>query len=450
MTGGFAGLIGVAVGDITPPVGIRTCNWGAATTEVATGVHRPLSVRVVTFQSDPPSRDALVILVVLDLGWWRSPRHAHALRSSLLDELNLPEAHLMVHLTHTHAGPSLDPEERDLPGGDLAAAFAESLAQTICRTAHDALARAIPATLDWAVALCDLAQVRDVVYKGRWVIGPDPGRPERTAPSPVMVGRIRADGPDGRTVATLIHYACHPTTLAWDNSLLSPDYPGALRETVEAATGAPCLFLQGGSGELGPAEGFVGDPVLADRHGRKVGYAALSALTGMPSPSQTAAPDARVVESGAPILVRKTTEVPYPIPLRVSRIAVDLVRKPLRADPGSDAAAPERARRRARLEEDLCPLDPYPLMVTIWRMGDTVFIGIPAEAYSALQTELRTQFPDLAILPLNVTDGWLGYLPPRAAYTDDRYSVRTALFAAGSLEALISQLVRHLNPPPKP
>src|SRR5207245_816075 len=58
--------------------------------------------------------------------------------------------------------------------------------------------------------------------------------------------------------------------------------PGAMCETVERATGAPCVFLQGASGDLGPREGYVGDPAVADRNGRQLGHAALAALEGLP------------------------------------------------------------------------------------------------------------------------------------------------------------------------
>ena len=78
----------------------------------------------------------------------------------------------------------------------------------------------------------------------------------------------------GETLGTVVNYACHPTTLAWENTLLSPDYVGAMREVVEAHTRSPCLFLQGASGDLGPRDGYVGDPAVADRNGRQLGFAA--------------------------------------------------------------------------------------------------------------------------------------------------------------------------------
>src|SRR6202008_789756 len=101
-----------------------------------------------------------------------------------------------------------------------------------------------------------------------------------------------------RTRPPVVNYACHPTTLAWDNTLISPDFPGALREVVEQATGAPCVFLQGASGDLGPRQGFVGDTAVADRNGRQPGFAVLAALEALPPPASRFAYTGSVV-SGA-------------------------------------------------------------------------------------------------------------------------------------------------------
>lgn len=102
-----------------------------------------------------------------------------------------------------------------------------------------------------------------------------------------------------------MNYACHPTTLAWENRLISPDFVGATREVIESRCGgAPCLFLQGASGELAPAEQYVGDVNVADQHGRQLGYAALETLEGMLPPG-TVLEFSHPVESGAPLAVWK-------------------------------------------------------------------------------------------------------------------------------------------------
>src|SRR5690606_28463780 len=123
---------------------------------------------------------------------------------------------------------------------------------------------------------CDLATNRDLPQGNTWLVGYHPDGPaDRT----LLAGVIRDH--QQRIQATLVNYACHPTTLAHENRLLSPDYVGAMRGVVSTATAAPCLFLQGASGELAPKEQYVADTEVADRHGRRLGYAVLAALESL-------------------------------------------------------------------------------------------------------------------------------------------------------------------------
>src|SRR5262249_48195979 len=184
-------------------------------------------------------------------------------------------------LSHTHGSAWMSRSRAHLPGGDLIGPYLDRLAEACGQVAKQALDAAEPATIVYGTGHCPLAAHRDLwdADSRQFVCGFNPGGP---ADDTVLVGRVVGD--DGRTLGTVVNYACHPTTLAWENTLISPDYVGALREVVERHTGAPCLFLQGASGDLGPREGFVGDPTVADRNGRQVGFAALSALESLPAP----------------------------------------------------------------------------------------------------------------------------------------------------------------------
>ena len=86
---------------------------------------------------------------------------------------------------------------------------------------------------------CDLAAHRDYLDRehGAFVCGYNP---HQAADDTVLTARVTSD--EGELLATIVNYACHPTTLAWDNTLISPDYVGAMREVVEQATAAPCLI----------------------------------------------------------------------------------------------------------------------------------------------------------------------------------------------------------------
>ena len=152
-----------------------------------------------------------------------------------------------------------------------------------------------PAFITFGSARCNLAAHRDYYDETskQFVCG---FNPEGLADDTVLLARI--ENADGKCLATLVNYACHPTTLAWENTKISPDYIGSMREIIEKETLAPCLFLQGASGDLGPKDGFVGDHKVADRNGRQLGYAVLSGLESL-APTSTRFTYAGPVVSGA-------------------------------------------------------------------------------------------------------------------------------------------------------
>ncbi len=79
-------------------------------------------------------------------------------------------------------------------------------------------------------------------------------------------------------LATLLIFPCHPEVLWRDNVYITSDYPGYLRQAVERATGAPCLFFPGALGGMMtpdvPAHSFI----EAERMGTTLADAALEAL----------------------------------------------------------------------------------------------------------------------------------------------------------------------------
>lgn len=297
---GFSGRVGVGRRDITPPDGIFMRCWGPATRDTAAGVHRPMTLTalaVLAEGSDP------LIIVSADLGWWQRVEDEDRVRGGLLRELALSEERVLFHLSHTHAGPGLCGDDAERPGGHLIAPYLDSVRDAAVEAAREAIASAEPGTLDWAEGSCDLATNRELRLGSRYFVG---FNPHEEADRTVLVGR--ASRADGEIIATLVNYACHPTTLAWQNGLISPDFVGAMRELVEGETrGAPCLFLQGASGDLGPREQYVGDTSVADRHGRRLGHAVLSTLIGMPAPGRGLRL-AGTIESGAPLAEWVETE----------------------------------------------------------------------------------------------------------------------------------------------
>lgn len=443
----FSGLIGVSRRDINPPLGIYARNWGASLTETATGFHLSLTLTCITFQS--VSGSAPLVLIGADLGWWKQATDELEFRKGILAALDLQESNLMVCFSHTHAGPSLSTADAGKPGGNLIAPYLEELKNKAVEAIQEALQSASPSILDWRYGICDLATNRDLTLcdEQRVVVG---FNPTIEADHTLLVGRITDE--TGNIKACIVNYACHPTTLAWENPLISPDYIGAMREVVENQVGGKVLFLQGASGELAPAEQYVGNTDVADAHGRRLAYAVLATMEGMAPPSQSLM-FSHVVESGAPLAVwRNSNTVP------VSGLDAELINVPfaLKHLPTlseikeswsacEDPVLKERLWRKMGMRKTVGEGDTTMAPLWVWRIGNSYIVGQPNEAYSRYQQKLRSCFAPIPVSVINIVNGHVGYLPPEEKYEEDMYAVWQTPFAEGSLEQLERQTLAVLQ-----
>jgi hypothetical protein len=321
------------------------------------------------------------------------------------------------------------------------AAYLDELRTACIAGAKAALDDLRESTLLFHTGACGLATPRDF---------PDPDNPQRfltgfhpdaPADDTLVVARVFDDA--NRTRATLVNYACHPTTLAWDNDLVSPDFPGAMREMVEGCTEAPCLFLQGASGELAPCEQYVGDTATADRHGRSLGHAAMGLLEMLASGNAETV-YAGALESGAPLALWSPAAGELPQTLSAQAPAVELPLKPdlpgleeirARMAESSSGFAYERLVRQLRVRESVGDGATSAERIWVWKLGAGGLVGVPFEAYSIFQSELRAGCPHLLVL--NIANGHLGYLPPAPLYrSPSLYTVWQTPYAEGSLEAI--------------
>jgi hypothetical protein len=433
---------GVATRDVTPPVGIYARSWGAATHEVAEGVHRPFAATAAVFaplQGDEPT----LALVAVDLGWFQYLPDERGLRGSILDRTGLKDEALLVNMSHTHSGANLNSQLTDKPGGDLILPYIEHLTEQIAAAILEARAALAPAWVTYGTGRCGLATNRDFwdAEAERFACGYNPDVP---ADDTLLVAKVTGD--DGEPRATLFNYACHPTTLAWRNRLLSPDYIGAAREVLESAFGAPALFLQGASGDLAPRDDYVGETDVADRNGRQLGYAAAAAIESLPPPG-TRFVYTGIVASGANLgtwdhqpsddeQMRASEE----LAARVHH--VELRRKESLGVVDSLAAADsvqeqEKALRRRFLSEALGDGPVYDMPIWAWRLGGALLIAVPNEPYSVFQVELRRRFAGTPLFVLGVTNRTLGYLSPEETYGTGLYQEQQSPFAPGCLEQTI-------------
>ena len=452
----FHGFIGIARAEITPPLGIYARTWAASEHDIADEVHRPLTATVLTLRSDRTEEP--LILVALDLGWWRRKEDEWYVRGHLIEQLNIDPARVIIALSHTHAGPSISLEDTDKPGGNLVRPYLQLLRDTLVDLARESNRSAKQGVLAWTYGRCRLAKCRAQVDPelGTYVNGYE----ERAPADPVLlVGKAVSD--DGEMIGTIVNYACHPTSLGWQSRWISPDYVGAMREVVENHVGGTCMFLQGAGGEMAPRDQYANDPEIADSNGRELGYAVLSALESMVPVGQKSSYTS-MVESAAPIGIWES--VPDDVPTGTDA-TIYTVEIPLREMPSAEqlefqmlATEDRRQHELLRNERDtrltVGPDASVRLPMYLWSAGDILFLGTPGEPYTLLQRHLRLHFIDRAVCVMNVANGWYGYLPPRELYDKSVPAVQQTPFAKGALEFLIhgslTQLERLSKPKAQP
>jgi hypothetical protein len=443
--------VGVARRDVTPPAGIYARWWGAATHDVAEGVHRPFSATAAVFAPLANAGPTLA-LVGVDLTSFPNLADERALREAVLEWAGLDESELLIQMSHTHSAAYTSSLLVGRPGAELIAPYLEELGRGIGDAVLEARSALQPAFVAWGTGHCSLAANRDFWDDGagRFACGYNP---DTEADDTVLVGRVTGD--DGAVLATIFNYACHPTTLAWANRLLSPDYVGAAREVLEQSFGAPALFLQGASGELAPRDDYVGDTAVADCNGRQLGHAAAAAIEALP-PAGTQFAYTGIVASGAN-LGTWAYEPAGPEQLErasvLERVLVDveLERKPevgvvdgiSATEPGSRPDE-EKARRRELIRLALGDGPVHAMQMWAWRLGEALLVAVPNEPYSVFQSELRRRFSGTPVLALMMTNGGVGYLPPRDTYGSGRYQEQQSPFAAGCLERTIEAAAQAL------
>jgi hypothetical protein len=101
-----------------------------------------------------------------------------------------------------------------------------------------------------------------------------------------------------------------------------------------------------------------------------------------------------------------------------------------------DRALRERLFRKRQIVKNLSPDGSQPFPAWVWRLGRSLLVAHPNEAYSRFQRELREAFPDCTVVVMNTSGPELGYLYPPELDGRDVYQVWQSPFAAGALPAL--------------
>lgn len=454
---------GTARTDITPPEGIAHAGWGAQTHQRAEGVDMPLFCTALYVCDE--AGDTEIVMLDIDDGIISVERDRE-LRAAITRDCGIPQDHIRISYTHTHSGP-VNGTSWIVEGAELIEPWLQSIPPSAVEAVRQARAAAIPARVTTGSGQCDInVNRRPRAENGAMFTGRNwDGFVDRE----VLVTAI--DGEDGEPVATIVNYACHPTIMAQDNRLITPDYPGAMRKVVEQNIGGMCLFLQGCAGNIGPVDGFTGDLAVYRRAGLRLGLEVARVRLGIdPVPrderlvkiepsgadlglyvdEQSGEPDDTVAAAVERVTI-PARELPGLVEVRRRFEAAQKTLEAVRSatgDPEKIKAAAFPAKRAyiaLNIAEVFGTGGSVDLPVQVIRLGDTAFVALPVEPFAEIGVEVKKRSPADWTVVGGYSNGYYGYMPMEYAYPEGGYEVTTSPFAPGAAEQTIEACVESIE-----
>lgn len=214
------------------------------------------------------------VLITADLCVLREPEET-ALCKVIMAKTGLERRQILLNWSHTHSGPmigSSDTNRYPISPADLkrTEAYTAVLWNKLAEVAAIALADMKPARLSYGAGQVEFVKSRRAFHEDGRYRGMA-ANPDRYADQTVPV--LRIDDLEGRPRAIVFGCACHAVTLGGNSNVLSGDYPGHARQTIQQQfPGIQTLFVQGCGADANPDPRATGDQVeWVKRHGQALG-----------------------------------------------------------------------------------------------------------------------------------------------------------------------------------
>lgn len=454
---------GVGRVDITPPLSAPHASWGAQVHVFAEDVEAPLTCTALVVD-DGTTRAAWIDFDLIIL----STAETQAVQRRVSEDTGIPAELVRVSVTHNHAGPPPSSWDWAKAGVDAMRAYYALLPDYAAGAARLAVEHLQPARVGVGRGESHVAVYRrETAPDGRTVTGTNP-----EGPIDPEVFVMRIDALDGSPIVAAVGYTMHPTTLGPSNKQLSADWPGHLKRTVELLTGAPTMFAQGATGDIGPGpDGFTDDVSVIRRLGTSVGAEAVIVYNDIQLPKRRYRHE-RVWESGAPLgkwtwdaedepapIVRgMTTTVELPLrelmPFDMAEERVTQAQETLDslkaagADPSEIEAATfvvKRANMAFRHVKAYGGKTKTPVELNVLQVGPAVFVGTEGEPFQEIGKQIKARSPFPFTWFGGYVGGWAGYIPMPEDFPHAGYEVDTSPFTPEAAGILIEAAVKVLE-----
>lgn len=408
---------GFAQFDVTPLEGFMP---GEGVPFWASGTRCPLLASAAAFGGEQT-----VIFISVDALSIFTDR-ADELRARISEKTGVPASHIQIAATHIHTGASGYESNSGAPGEPLVAKYTD---EGIVKVAVEAFQNM---TEGYAVGTGKgvenrMSFNRDCILDD----GTIKSIPGKAAKDRIVgylgevdydVHVMRVDGADGKPACFLVNYANHPDNDNTSRRLFSSDFPGFLRQNLQAIYGndTVVLFLNGACGDVnaynyksGVCEAYAAKATYMPEEMGKLltetvlsineSITALDAAPAVKAISRTDTYNRRVPAAWETEAARKTKA---------------------REEAGERLRGGERRVMEATLAYD--PTAPLTMDVEIVgvRLGDWTILTVPGELYTEIGLAMKATAPEKKILVSEQTNGRVGYISPDSTLGTTAYGGR--------------------------
>jgi neutral ceramidase len=400
--------------SISPPIGAPLAGF-AARQGVCEGIHDDLHARALVVESKGKTV-AFVSLDVLAL----SSEFVNRARTEIQKRTGIEKNAIMIASTHTHAGP-VTIKTFFNPEGTLDGSYMNALAKAIEDSVAQAYEKRFPARIG----------VGSGYVSG---IGVNRRTPDKK-PIDEEIGIIKVEDTNGKIRAVLINYACHPTVLGSNNLLATGDFPHFAVERIEQAIESDgfAMFVNGTQGNIsmGHSSELSAIGIItpgrtfenAAKLGNMLGGAALEALPNIQTKENS---EISVISSQVNFPLKDLPEIEE---------TVQTLRKAeenLARTSQNGASTEELMKAKSQLlyasitnfyAHETAPLDGHlPIELQAARIGDAMFLAVPAEVFVEIGLELKRRVTHKTYI-VGIANGYIGYFPTQTAYPAGGYEV---------------------------
>ncbi len=434
---------GVAVVDITPPIGYRMAGYFSE--RFNTGTHDPLQAKALVLRQGH-EQAALVFCDLLGISRQISERA----RQLAAEKTGIPAANLLIAATHSHTGPlymgalrqyfhdravadkGADPHEKI----DYPAVLAAKIAEAIGKAANSAR----PVVLSAGMARQEgLAFNRRFHMKDGTVqfnpgkLNPNIVRP--AGPIDPDVGLLRFRAGD-KELALLTVFAMHLDTVG--GTEYSADYPFYLERKLRSFLGAEgvSLFGTGTCGDINHIDVSKKDPQKGQLEAGRIG-AVLGATV------QEALPKLRPQRS--PRLAVRRTIVQAPLQ-KYSTEAIAQARKDMAKIGTRQLPFLKQVEAYKIMSLQMLPSQTLPMEVQVFRLSeDVAIVGLPGEIFVELGLAIKKASPFPVTLVIELCNDAPGYVPTIKAFKEGSYETVNSRVQPGGGEKLVEAAIQLLK-----